>query len=137
MRLQGQKATAVSKTAEGHMRLRGHLLSPTKRRLGPSMQEWRIESRLRQARQGQQHPVCSLAWGGLRASVSPSLPAILLKILSREKVTFKVPFIGNFLTVQWLGLCASTAGGKGSIPGRGTKISHAARLSPQKKKLKK
>ena len=29
--------------------------------------------------------------------------------------------------VQWLGLCVSTAGGTGSIPGWGTKISHAAR----------
>ena len=28
--------------------------------------------------------------------------------------------------VQWLGLCASTAGGTSSIPGRGTKIPHAA-----------
>ena len=26
------------------------------------------------------------------------------------------------LVVQWLGLCAPNAGGKGSIPGRGTKI---------------
>ena len=30
------------------------------------------------------------------------------------------------LAVQWLRLCASTAGGAGSIPGRGTKIPHAA-----------
>ena len=29
------------------------------------------------------------------------------------------------LVVQWLTLCASTTGGTGSIPGRGTKISHA------------
>ena len=29
--------------------------------------------------------------------------------------------------VQWLGLCTSTAAGMGSIPGRGTRISHAAR----------
>ena len=32
--------------------------------------------------------------------------------------------MGNSLAVQWLGLCASTAGGTGSIPGRGTKILH-------------
>ena len=32
---------------------------------------------------------------------------------------------GNFLAVQWLGLCAPTAGGTGSIPGRGTKILQA------------
>ena len=29
------------------------------------------------------------------------------------------------LAVQWLRLCASSAGGAGSIPGRGTKIPHA------------
>ena len=29
---------------------------------------------------------------------------------------------GNSLAVQWLGFQASTAGGRGSIPGRGTKI---------------
>ena len=34
--------------------------------------------------------------------------------------------------VQWLGLCASTAGGMGSIPGRGTEILHVA-LRGQKK----
>ena len=28
--------------------------------------------------------------------------------------------------VQWLGPCASIAGGIGSIPGQGTKIPHAA-----------
>ena len=33
---------------------------------------------------------------------------------------------GTSLAVRWLRLCASTAGGTGSIPGRGTKIPHAA-----------
>ena len=37
--------------------------------------------------------------------------------------------------VQWLGLCASTVGGRGSIPGRGTKILQAA-LHGQKKRKK-
>ena len=32
---------------------------------------------------------------------------------------------GTSLVVQWLRLCASDAGGTGSIPGRGTKIPHA------------
>ena len=36
------------------------------------------------------------------------------------------PFIGTSLEVQWLRLCASTAGGMGSIPGQGPKILHAA-----------
>ena len=31
---------------------------------------------------------------------------------------------GTSLAIQWLRLCASTAGGEGSIPGRGTKILH-------------
>ena len=41
---------------------------------------------------------------------------------------------GTSLAVQWLGLHASTAGGSGSIPGRGTKILHAAQHSQKKKK---
>ena len=40
------------------------------------------------------------------------------------------------LVVQWLRLCASTAGGIGSIPGWGTKIWHAVQ-SGQKEKEKK
>ena len=36
---------------------------------------------------------------------------------------------GTSLAVQWLRLHASTAGGMGSIPGRGTKIPHAAQRS--------
>ena len=34
---------------------------------------------------------------------------------------------GTSLAVQWLGLCTSTAGGVGSIPGQGTKTLPAAR----------
>ena len=45
------------------------------------------------------------------------------------KISF---FFGNLLAVQWLGLCASTAGDTGSIPGQGTKILHATQ--PKKKK---
>ena len=40
------------------------------------------------------------------------------------------------LVVQWLRLCASTAGGLGLIPGQGTKIPHAT-WHNQKKKNKK
>ena len=36
--------------------------------------------------------------------------------------------------VQWLRFSASTAGGTSSIPGRGTKIPHAAQCSQKKKK---
>ena len=43
---------------------------------------------------------------------------------------------GNSLAVQWLGLCASTPGGTGSIPGRGTKIPQATRKTKIKERLK-
>lgn len=45
---------------------------------------------LKDAGQGVQHPVCALGWRSLRISVSSSLPATRPKILSREKVMFKV-----------------------------------------------
>ena len=43
---------------------------------------------------------------------------------------------GTSLAVQWLGFCASTSGGPGSIPGLGTKTPQATRHSspPLKKK---
>ena len=34
------------------------------------------------------------------------------------------------MVVQWLRLCASTAGGPGSIPGQEAQISHASRHGP-------
>ena len=40
---------------------------------------------------------------------------------------------GEFLVVQWLGLCTFTAEGVGSIPGQGTKIPQA--LRPKNKKV--
>ena len=43
--------------------------------------------------------------------------------------------LGNFLAVQWLGLCDFTAKGSGSIPGWGTKIPQAVRCSQKKKKM--
>ena len=42
--------------------------------------------------------------------------------------------LGNSLVVQWLGLCAFTAEGAGSIPGWGTKIPQATRCAVKKKK---
>ena len=38
--------------------------------------------------------------------------------------------------VQCIGLCTSTSGGTGSIPGQGTKIPHAVQCSKKKKKKK-
>ena len=46
----------------------------------------------------------------------------------------KNPKQGNPLVVQWLGLHALTAEGLGSIPGQGTQIPQAARLSQRKRK---
>ena len=40
---------------------------------------------------------------------------------------------GTSLPVQWLGLRASTAGGAGSIPGRGTRMPHAVQHGQRKK----
>ena len=44
---------------------------------------------------------------------------------NRYSVIVKI-MTGTSLAVQWLRLCASNAGGTGSIPGQGTKIPHAA-----------
>ena len=44
---------------------------------------------------------------------------------------------GTSLVVQWLRPRASTAGGAGSIPGRGTKIPHASRHGQKRKVQKK
>ena len=41
--------------------------------------------------------------------------------------------LGNSPAVQWLGFRASTEGGAGSIPGRGTKILQATRRGDKKK----
>ena len=43
--------------------------------------------------------------------------------------------MGASLAVQWLRLHASTAGGMGSIPGRGTKILYATWRSQIKKDI--
>ena len=56
--------------------------------------------------------------------------------LSAFEFQFQNELIGNSLAVQWLGLLASTAGGLGLIPGRGTKIPQAARCGQKKKKQK-
>ena len=45
----------------------------------------------------------------------------------------KCIFPENSLVVQWLGLCASTAMGPGSIPGWGTKIPQAVQPGQKKK----
>ena len=56
---------------------------------------------------------------------------LCLKVLRfwNQKILFRTS-----LAVQWLRLCASTAGGAGLIPARGTKISHAAQRDQKKRK---
>ena len=44
----------------------------------------------------------------------------------------KFYYFGTPLAVEWLRLYASTVGGAGSIPGQGTKISHATRHGQNK-----
>ena len=56
---------------------------------------------------------------------------IAIEVFKQVPSTFTHP--GTSLTVQWLGLCNSTAGGMGSIPGWGTKIlSDAAKRKKNK-----
>ena len=52
----------------------------------------------------------------------------------REVFLIKNCALGTSLAVQWLRLCASTAGGTGSIPVQGTKILHARAVQQKKKK---
>ena len=56
--------------------------------------------------------------------------------MTRIQLCFKVSCNVTSLVIQWLGLHASTAGGKGSIPGRGPKIPQAGRHGKKKKKKK-
>ena len=56
-----------------------------------------------------------------------------LAVGGRQGLT-KVKGSWTSLAVQWLGIHASTAGGTGSIPGRGTKILRSGQCSQKKKK---
>ena len=52
--------------------------------------------------------------------------------INLKKNSFKKSRIRNSLALQWLGLCAFTAEGPGSIPGWGTKIPLARQLGQKK-----
>ena len=56
----------------------------------------------------------------------PMMPTLLHHVSD-----LKDRLLGTALAVQWLRLCASTAGDMGLIPGQRTKISHA--VQPKKK----
>jgi len=53
----------------------------------------------------------------------------------KSSLYYKKRNLGVPLAVQWLRLCASTAGGPDSIPGQASKIPHAG-VRPKEKKAK-
>ena len=57
-----------------------------------------------------------------------------LRILYRWICIETITSRGVYLEVQWLRLCAVNAGGTGSIPGQGTKISHSMWCGQKTKK---
>ena len=52
---------------------------------------------------------------------------------SNKILLTRTDYLGTSLVVQWLRLRASTLGGTGSIPGRGTKILHDVQGTAKKK----
>ena len=67
-----------------------------------------------------------------RLSLSSSLSLALSRSLDAPTES-----LGTSLAVQWLRLCAPSAGGMGSIPGRETEISHAVQRGQKPKKSSK
>ena len=68
----------------------------------------------------------------------PKIYKELLQLNSKKETTqLKNGQKGNFLVVQWLGLCTYTAEGAGSVPGQGTKIPQATHGGQKKKKWSK
>ena len=70
-----------------------------------------------------------LGWGGSGGSRNPASPQATLGSVERKQR-------GTSLVAQWLRLCTSSAGGRGSILGQGTKIPHASHAPPPKKRKK-
>ena len=56
-----------------------------------------------------------------------------MKLLTQDRKRINSIFCGNSLAVKWLGFCASTTQGTGSIPGRGAKIPQDRRHGKEKK----
>ena len=79
---------------------------------------------------------CELDLGSVAYHPIPYLWNVCSAHCSHSGSHFQGHRLGTSLAVQWLRLCASSAGGVGSIPGQGTKIPHAV-LCSQKIKLKK
>ena len=89
------------------------------------------------------HPSSSL-WPPITFCRKLSFVSVLAQMMLFLKINFILFYFwlhwvfiaacGLSLVVQWLGLCASTAGDTGSIPGWGNKIPKAVRRSQKKKK---
>ena len=60
---------------------------------------------------------------------------VLVLVAFGIKLNTKGSDKGTSLVVQWLRLCTSTAGGEGSIPGKGTKIPHDPQCSQKNRKV--
>ena len=58
-----------------------------------------------------------------------------MSIPEPSPVAWKIGYLENSLSVQWLRLCASSAGGVGSIADKETKIPHAAQCGQNNKIL--
>ena len=68
----------------------------------------------------------------------PTVPMNIISAREQHKnVLFKNIQAGTSLVVQWVRLCAPTAGGTGSVPGGGTKIPHVTQLGQKKKRISK
>ena len=52
--------------------------------------------------------------------------------MANQSISQKTSGIGTSLVVQWLRLCASTAGGMGSIPGKGSSTCHSHKRKKKK-----
>ena len=87
---------------------------------------------------------CFTVWATKEAVIWLSAVLIIALVLTNSLVIlagwflltdFKdhiISWIGTSLAVQWLRLCTSTAGDMHSMPGRGTKISHATQCGLNK-----
>ena len=71
-------------------------------------------------------------WKELRMMPATYLTGEQLTSLMYELKKIQKKKDGTSLVIQWLGLCASTAGGMGSIPSQGIGIPHASKWGQKK-----
>ena len=75
---------------------------------------------------------CATVYGVTKSQIRPrdSTDWVIMEVIQKNWLKE----VGTFLAVQWLKLHTSHAGGTGSIPGWGTKISYAMQQGKKKKK---